>query len=323
MKYPWLRDSWLQLVQSRSQQRLPHAIGIPWNPALATDQLIEKCAQWLLCAESTRHNLKKACGNCKSCLLWQAQTHPDFHRVGEPADTSLGVDAIRQLQKALHNSAHQGGNKVAVIAQAEKLTLAASNALLKTLEEPPRDTFIIVASARFSLLLPTLRSRLQFYPVAAPTRKELAAWLQHYGEQPVPAEPWLQHWCNQPITALHQLQAGTLQTQSPVVALLEGAPLAKIKTQQEAFDLLDELEKALRDLYWLQLRGAEQELHLPQLASSVLAEQLHHQPEPLALSDWLGDCQRLRRQLREQSGLNYQLALQQLITSIQHKLGVS
>lgn len=323
MKYPWLRDSWLQLVQSRSHGRLPHAIGIPWNPALATDQLIAQCAQWLLCAQSARQNLKKACGNCKSCLLWEAQTHPDYHRVGEAADASLGVDAIRQLQKALHNSAHQGGNKVAVIAQAEKLTLAASNALLKTLEEPPRDTFIIVASARFSLLLPTLRSRLQFYSIAPPDRQELATWLQHYGQQPMPAEPWLQHWCNQPLTALEQLRAGTLQTQSPVLGLLRGAPVTKLKNQQEALNLLDELEKALRDFAWLQLRGAEQELHLPQLANSALAEQLRHQSESLPLHEWLRNCQRLRRQLREQSGLNYQLPLQHLITSIQHKLGVS
>jgi DNA polymerase-3 subunit delta' len=298
-------------------------MGMPWNPALATDELIAQCAQWLLCAEAGANNLKKACGLCKSCLLWDAQTHPDYHRVGVATDTSLGVDAIRQLQKALHNSAHQGGNKVAVIAEAEKLTPAASNALLKTLEEPPRDTFIIVASARFSQLLPTLRSRLQFYPVAPPTGEELASWLQHYGQQPVAAEPWLDHWCAQPLNALARLQGGNLQASSQILPLLMGTLPGKLKSQQDALALLDELEHALRDLSWLEMRGAAQELRLPELADSALVEQLHQRDQPLPLQSWLSACHQLRRQLREQSGLNHQLALGQLITSIQQDLGAN
>ncbi|MGX5914105.1 hypothetical protein ACR0ST_05175 [Aliidiomarina sp. Khilg15.8] len=322
MKFPWLRDGWMQLVHSRTTKRLPHAIGIPWNPALATDQLIAQCAQWLLCADATANGLKKACGSCKSCLLWEAQTHPDYHRVGEPSDTSLGVDAIRQLQKKLHNSAHQGGNKVALIAEAEKLTPAASNALLKTLEEPPRDTFIIVASARFSQLLPTLRSRLQFFPVAPPSCEELATWLQHYGQQPVPAEPWLEAWCSQPLTALSRLQDGSLQTASRILPLLQGGLLDKLKTQREALDLLDELEHALRDLSWLELQGAEQGVRTPQLAGSPFAEQMRQREATLPVQTWLQACRQLRSQLQQQSGLNHQLALGQLITSIQHELGV-
>lgn len=322
MRFPWLRESWMQLVHSRSNGRLPHAIGIPWNPALATDQLVAQCAQWLLCLEASASGLKKACGHCKSCLLWQAQTHPDYHRVGDTSDTSLGVDAIRQLQKKLHNSAHQGGNKVALIAEAEKLTLAASNALLKTLEEPPRDTFIIVASARFSQLLPTLRSRLQFFPVAPPSCDELATWLQQYGQQAVSAEPWLESWCGQPLTALSKLQDGSLQNPSRILPLLQGGLLEKLKTQHEALEVLDELEHVLRDLSWLQLQGAEQGLRTPLLAGTTVAEAIRQGETTLPVQTWLQNCRQLRRQLQQQSGLNHQLALLQLISAIQQKLGV-
>lgn len=327
MKYPWLRDTWMQLLQSRQHDRLPHAIGVPWLPELATDKLLEQIAQWLLCTEAAHNReLKKACGTCKSCLLWKSASHPDFYRLGEEEDKSLGVDVVRKLQSQLASSANQGGNKVALIAYAEKLTTAAANALLKTLEEPPSNTYIIVASARFSQLLPTLRSRLQFYPVQRPGLEELAAWLQTYAEKPVPADTWLQSWLSRPLPALHKLTSETEQGDTLWRTLFEGQLPEKTKTESQALNQLNELEHLVRDIQWLACGGAKQYLLNPQLASSSRLSELQSMREPALLAEycqqWSTLIRSTRQRLAAQSGLNQQLLLQQVITDMQIKLGV-
>lgn len=327
MKFPWLRDTWMQLLRSRQHNRLPHAIGIPWLPELATDKLLDQIAQWLLCMEAGRNpELKKACGICKSCLLWQSASHPDFYRLGEEEDKSLGVDIVRKLQTQLASSANQGGNKVALIAFAEKLTTQAANALLKTLEEPPSNTYIIVASARFSQLLPTLRSRLQFYPVQRPGLEELADWLQTYAEQPVPAETWLQSWLSRPLPALQKLTSGTEQGDSLWRTVLEGQLPAKVKTETQAFSQLNELEHLVRDIQWLACGGAHQYLLNPELGSNSRLLELATIQDADLLSEhcqhWSKLIRTTRQQLTAQTGLNQQLLLQQILTDMQIKLGV-
>ncbi|RUO25646.1 hypothetical protein CWE09_02650 [Aliidiomarina minuta] len=327
MKFPWLRGTWMQLLQSRQHNRLPHAIGIPWLPELATDKLLDQIAQWLLCTEAGRNpELKKACGTCKSCLLWQSGSHPDFYRLGEEEDKSLGVDVVRKLQTQLASSANQGGNKVALITFAEKLTTQAANALLKTLEEPPSNTYIIVASARFSQLLPTLRSRLQFYPVQRPGLEELADWLQTYTEQPVAAETWLQSWLSRPLSALQKLTSDTEQGDTLWRVVLEGKTPAKTKTESQALSQLNELEHLVRDLQWLVSGGAQQYMLNPQLGShNRLLELLNLQEAGLLnehCQQWSTLIRTTRQRLTAQAGLNQQLLLQQIITDMQTKLGV-
>src|SRR5690606_26412999 len=109
----------------------------------ASDTLIKTLSAWLLCLTPTG----KPCGQCKSCKLMQAESHPDFYLLQpnpELKTPTIGVDAIRGLTNSLQETANQGHNKVAVIEQADRMTVAASNALLKTLEEPQANTYIIL-----------------------------------------------------------------------------------------------------------------------------------------------------------------------------------
>ena len=77
------------------------------------------------------------------------------------SETTLGIGEVRTLKHQLFLKPYASKNKVAIIPEAEKLTLAAQNAFLKTLEEPPRDTILILATASKDLLLPTILSRVQ------------------------------------------------------------------------------------------------------------------------------------------------------------------
>ena len=94
------------------------------------------------------------------------ESNPDCHSVeieiekGKPKKF-ISVDAIRDLSSALRNTAGTGGWRIAIIDSIDQLNINAANALLKILEEPPRNTLFLLISHQPGLLLPTLRSRCQ------------------------------------------------------------------------------------------------------------------------------------------------------------------
>ena len=99
-----------------------------------------------------------ACGNCKSCLLNQAGTHPD-KRVVKVDGQTIGVDEIRDITDFINHSAAQNGNKVVVLEQCHKMTTAAANALLKTLEEPSLRRYLLLTCEQIAQLPATILSR--------------------------------------------------------------------------------------------------------------------------------------------------------------------
>ena len=108
-----------------------------------------------------------ACDECESCLKIERRIHPDFFYI-EPIKSTptskeavIKVEAIRELQKKLTYMPYEGKTKVVVIDSAELMNLQAMNSFLKTLEEPPSSTLILLISANPNRLLPTLLSRCQ------------------------------------------------------------------------------------------------------------------------------------------------------------------
>ena len=95
----------------------------------------------------------------------------------ERAGGRIGVEPIRELLSSLSLTSHGGRGKAAVIAPAEAMTLAASNALLKTLEEPTADTQLLLVSHRPGLLPATILSRCQRITINAPSESVALDWL--------------------------------------------------------------------------------------------------------------------------------------------------
>jgi len=89
----------------------------------------------------------------------QIASHPDFFSI--TGVNSIGIEIIRNLEKKIALKPYKAKIKIVVIDEAEKLTLPAQNALLKTLEEPPASSLIILTAAKKDLLLPTIISRCQ------------------------------------------------------------------------------------------------------------------------------------------------------------------
>jgi DNA polymerase-3 subunit delta' len=103
------------------------------------------------------------CGQCRACKLIAAGKHPDLHLVA-PEGNTLKIDQVRALQHDLALSPVEGRFRVAIIEGMEKATAEASNALLKTLEEPPPSVVVVLIAPEPESLLPTIVSRCQ--PIA-------------------------------------------------------------------------------------------------------------------------------------------------------------
>ncbi len=115
--------------------------------------------------------------------------HPDC-TVVRPVNKmrQIGVDAMRRLVRTVSHSANQGGRKVGIILDADRMNLQAANAFLKTLEEPPSDTTLFLLSTRPNDLLDTIRSRCMSFKIPGNSVSiegdEWAAWSRDF-------ETWL------------------------------------------------------------------------------------------------------------------------------------
>lgn len=173
--YPWLRPAYEKLVESYQAGRGHHALLIQALPGMGDEALSYALSRYLLCQQPEGH---KSCGHCRGCQLMQAGTHPDYYTLTpDKGKSSLGVDAVREVSEKLYEHSRLGGAKVVWIADAALLTDAAANALLKTLEEPPEQTWFFLASPEPARLLATLRSRCRLHHLAPPSESYAMSWL--------------------------------------------------------------------------------------------------------------------------------------------------
>lgn len=326
MKMPWLRPTWEQLLHAAQHGRLGHAIGIGWDPELGSDRLIEEFSHWLLCHQKTSQQTQesRACGQCKSCLLVASGHHPDLMQFGQDASQSIGIDDVRSIQHKLSQASHQRGEKVVVLVNAQLLTVAAANALLKTLEEPPGATTVIVASSAWQRLLPTIRSRLQQYSVQAPSVPELAAWLSQQSQQTVAAQENLRGWCDKPLAALEALQEGNLHSDaSELYTMIREASLPKSHASvPQVMVILSQLEWVIRDTFWLSQGGSLDGCRQPQLCEQLgLTQRCVDNPElTQAMRALQEQGTRVRELLNGPKGLNSAVLIQDLLAQWQQVL---
>ena len=152
--YPWQENLWQQLA-GRAQHA--HAYLLHGPAGIGKRALAERLMARLLCLSPSGLD---ACGNCKSCHLLAAGTHPDnFVLEPEEADKPIKVDQVRELVEFVVQTAQLGGRKVVLLEPAEAMNLNAANALLKSLEEPSGNTVLLLISHQPSRLLPTIKSR--------------------------------------------------------------------------------------------------------------------------------------------------------------------
>ncbi len=141
-----LRSSW-------AEGKFSHATILAGPDRIGKKTMLLHFIQELFCPE-------QGCGQCAVCAQVQDTSHPDVLFLTVPEDkTSIPIDGVRALQNALHLKPYSAPVKFAIIDNAHLLKKEASNALLKTLEEPPAGSCIVLITSQLHLLPTTIRSR--------------------------------------------------------------------------------------------------------------------------------------------------------------------
>jgi DNA polymerase-3 subunit delta' len=174
-----------QFRRALARRRLASSFLFAGLPGIGKRTFAVKLAQAMFCQTHPEERLDP-CGTCPSCLQVEAGTHPDLDIVAKPADKStiplellIGERDRRRREGLCHNIAlkpNPGGRKIAIIDDADALNAEGANALLKTLEEPPPRSVLILIGTSPAKQLPTIRSRCQlirFRPLNVDTVAEL------------------------------------------------------------------------------------------------------------------------------------------------------
>jgi len=176
------------LQQAVGRGRVPHAYIFHGPDGVGKESLARGFAQLLLCAEPVEHaltafecdvlaagSMRIGCGSCRECTHVAAGTHPDYHvvcrelhrehpdpRIRNLSGAQLSIEVVREfLIRRVGLRAAQANAKVFVIREADTLNKDSQNALLKTFEEPPPGTYLILLVEAIDRLLPTMLSRCQ------------------------------------------------------------------------------------------------------------------------------------------------------------------
>ena len=219
--FSWQRELWKLLMPAgepaSGMPSLGHALLLRGRKGIGNLAFARHLAKSLLCGHRTSERM--ACGKCASCIWFENRTHPDFCLIEpeavagtsgspEPLEASsekavagagdegevpsgkkaakkpskqIVVEQIRNVADFVNISSHQNGYKIVLIHPAETMNLAAANALLKNLEEPPPRTLFIVVTHQAQYLLPTMRSRCRQIPMPVPDRAAALDWLRQQG----------------------------------------------------------------------------------------------------------------------------------------------
>jgi DNA polymerase-3 subunit delta' len=185
----------VQLLQrSLARGRLGHAYLFSGDQVEELESLARTLAKTLNCQKPVEENgmAVDCCDECASCRKIDNDTHADIHWARpESKSRQITIDQMRELMREIQLKPTEAQFKVAVIVGADRLNIQAANAFLKTLEEPPKKSILILLSTEPSRLLETIISRCLRVNFSGDGRRELtsseAAWLEKFsamaGEQ--------------------------------------------------------------------------------------------------------------------------------------------
>lgn len=326
--YPWqdaLYTQWIQAGETRH-----HALLFHGKSGIGKLDFAQTMAAGLLCLQP-QHGF--ACGVCESCHWLSEGAHPDFKEV-TPEDDDSGtegskkktrkrqqilIDQIRTLHDYLALSTHRvDGIRVVLIHPLEAMNVAASNALLKLLEEPPQRTQFLLVSHQRQALLPTILSRCMQVEMPVPTEAQGLQWLQ---SQSIANPEWVWHYSGGAPTTVLQDELdwhGWYQQFRP--HLLRGAAIdvvavVPVLIKQGMERAIQALQKWLLDV-WLSCHQQPLRYHPSEaVAMQTLAASVN-------LSRLLAFQQQLNRfRMTAQHPLNQELQLEQLLLQYKKMFG--
>lgn len=269
-----------------------------------------------------------ACGICIPCRKIAAEEHPDVQTV-RPDGQFIKINQMRQLRRESQYKTFEGRRRVLIVDDADRLRQEAANSILKTLEEPPDDSLIILITSKPYALLETIRSRCQMLNFAPLQPDEIESYLAANYRRPIEEIRLLAKLADGSIGRALEIDLGQYRQKREfalelIESLISGDELKLMgaaeylgrKLEREDFiEHMDALILALEDLYKLKLGQPAESLtnvdmvdRLSRLVDSVSASQV---------ARWAEQIEEILRELNR--NINRQLALERFfIASAAH-----
>ncbi len=165
------------LLSALASGQLGHALLFVGARGVGKQSVAQALARIMLCVDPTAPSSGAACGACVSCRLLVGGGHPDLHYVA-PDGTQIKIEQIRALHERLSLRPYYGGAKLAILDDVDQLGMEASAAFLKTLEEPPAATYLILVCHNLAALQQTIVSRCQVYRFGTLSREQIVHVLE-------------------------------------------------------------------------------------------------------------------------------------------------
>ena len=163
-----------ELSHAMNSDTFPHAIIIDGAAGTGKKTLADIIARYCVCLSDG----EKPCGHCPGCLKALHGTHTDIFIADGNTPGALAIDAIRKIRSDAYIVPNEAPKKVYEILDCDKIQAAAQNALLKILEEPPKNVVFVLTVTSANMLLQTVRSRSRIYTLYPPAPEQAAQFLR-------------------------------------------------------------------------------------------------------------------------------------------------
>lgn len=316
MIYPWQKTQWQHIVAQHQQRRMPQALLLTGIDGLGQFDFAKRLAQLALCVEAR----DQPCGHCRHCHLFLKDSHPDFYCI-EALESSriIKIDQIRSLIDTLAKTPQIAVSQVVIINTLDKMNEKASNALLKTLEEPSGNVLFILICHRLGSVPVTIVSRTQRLHFFLDDEKVALQWLKEHAATDH-TDIVLRIADQAPLRAKSFAEQNILtlrdQLLKKLLFIAQGDnPIAGVTTllKQDVYDILMLLRLLFCDIRKSQLgvddarlTNSDCALDLKKLAKSYTPQRLQSQ---------LDRVMNTERVLRDGVHLNPQLALEDIFLS--------
>lgn len=169
--YPWLNQIYKKIILQHKFKKAHKVLLINSIHGIGVNLLINNIILWLICENPKKF---QNCQICYGCKLFYSHNHPDVYIFNSK---TIGIENIRYLKEKIWNYSQHGGNKIIFI-KADNLTEEASHALLKTLEQPPKNSWFFITTYNINKVIPTLRSRCIKEYLFSPNLKLSLSWIK-------------------------------------------------------------------------------------------------------------------------------------------------
>jgi DNA polymerase-3 subunit delta' len=306
--YPWQHERWQRFVKAKLQQKIPHAIMLSGVEGLGKNSFASQMAKTVLCTAPLADG--NACGQCHSCSVFEAGSHPDHIEI-KPEETGkqIKIEQIRNLKDKQQLTPTVSNWKTVVISPAYQMNVNANNSLLKLLEEPEKNTLLILVTSKPHSMPITVKSRCQIVHFDAPQQQQALAWLEQsevaFEDNSEIKQNVLNLAKGAPLKVIEMLESGYQSQVQQVSSDFEKLVQQGINPVQLASEWLQyDLTSIMNQLYHLMLARIS-------LANKALSSLT--QPNDWAIVDCIIQTTKL---ISSQNNLNKQLLLEGFLVDV-------